>query len=114
MSNPTVILNRFKRSPLPSNWDIAEALREGRTTLDELAEQYDVKVRTITKRLQVAGWDARGVPIPMWLLEPPADVAVCKRCGRERQIKSGRRADLCQDCRTVEREIAALEKEGAA
>ena len=99
----TVIHNRFKKSPLPSNWDIAEALRSGVTTLDELAAEHGVKVKTITKRLACAGWDAAGHPIPPWLETTPG-VAVCKRCGRERKVKTCRTPDeWCQDCRAVER-----------
>jgi lambda repressor-like predicted transcriptional regulator len=102
----TNIRNRFKKSPLPRNQEIAEALRNGDTTLEALAAEHGVAVKTITKRLQVAGWDAGGNVIPPWLLTPPSGIHVCRRCGRERQVKKADTAEMCGDCRSVEKAIA--------
>jgi hypothetical protein len=112
--NHNIIRNRFARSPLPPNREIAEALRNGDTTLDALAAKHGVKVKTITKRLQIAGWDAGGNVIPAWQLEPSSDRRACHRCGRERQVKTREVADLCMDCTHVEKDLERMEARGAA
>ena len=105
-TDPRPILNRFRRSELPTNHAIAQALRDGATTLADLAAEHGVRVKSITKRLQIAGWDAEGNVIPPWV-EIMHGRAICKRCGRERQVKPGDTPrDLCRDCRAVESDLA--------
>jgi hypothetical protein len=108
--NHNIIRNRFNRSPLPPNREIAEALRHGDTTLDDLAAEHGVSPKTIAKRLYVAGWDPRGSVIPTWRLERPSDRRICARCGREQQVKKSDTADMRLDCRQVEQDIARLKE----